>query len=517
MEQHRTLQDSFDQLQAEAKFDADQTRQQLQDRQQEIDKLNSQLTDLNNSLQTEQQRSNTLISQLKENKETTSKELIETVEHNAQLRTQLSDLTAQNKQQASKVDDLEQNLNSSNETIKSLEQEIKQGKDVVLDLMNQTRDLRCEQSQKDQCITQLSEDIKDITAKCSAACLERDDIKEQNSKMQTEISNLKETLERCEASNKIEVEVLQEEVVYATEEVERLAKVLDEQSSLLQAAQEQIAQKNTLIQNLQQQVQQQQDAVERTIRNGSFKPHVELTVTPKSLPRTPSTPLSFKRDLTQVLESQERELENRRSSMMTMEVLLTELNAERTAKNEEIQRLKMQLTEKEMVRMEIQGLLDQFYTQQSQNEKNNSDGLNEVIKQSIQKELHEERAEKSKLEQKLSDTLKKLQGSESMFARSQTCVQDLTAELRNRCIELRELSHRVHDEEKLLQENEVLRKQNLQLSEENGKLVGHKNHKQRIEYLVKLKKENTKLQEENEKLRTEIGLMRDNTGCLEMT
>lgn len=41
----------------------------------------------------------------------------------------------------------------------------------------------------------------------------------------------------------------------------------------------------------------------------------------------------------------------------------------------------------------------------------------------------------------------------------------------------------------------MLRKQNVQLSEENGKLVGHKNHKQRIEYLVKLKKENTKLQE----------------------
>lgn len=45
------------------------------------------------------------------------------------------------------------------------------------------------------------------------------------------------------------------------------------------------------------------------------------------------------------------------------------------------------------------------------------------------------------------------------------------------------------------QENEVLRKQNIQLSEENGKLVGHKNHKQRIEYLVKLKKDNTRLQE----------------------
>ena len=51
-----------------------------------------------------------------------------------------------------------------------------------------------------------------------------------------------------------QVEVLQEEVVYATEEVERLTKVLDEQNSLLQAAQEQTAQKDITIQNLQQKV-----------------------------------------------------------------------------------------------------------------------------------------------------------------------------------------------------------------------------------------------------------------------
>ncbi|XP_034531581.1 kinesin-like protein KIF15-A [Notolabrus celidotus] len=516
LEQHRTLQDSFDQLQAEAKFEADEARQQLQDRQQELHQLSAQLTEANGSLQNEQEHTGTLISQLRENKESTSKELIESMEQNTQLRKQVSDLNAQNQQQASKVVDLEQNLNSTSETIKSLEQEIKQGKDVVLDLMNQTRDLRCEQSQKDECITQLSEDIKDITAKYDAACQERDDMREQDSKTQTEICNLKETLERSVASNKIEVEVLQEEVVYATEEVDRLTKVLDEQNGLLQASQAKTAQKDILIKGLQQKVQQQHEAVERTIRNGGFKSPAGLTVTPKSLPRTPCTPLSFNRDLTQVLESQERELQNRRSSMMTMEVLLSELNAERTAKNEEIQRLKTQLSEKEMVRMEIQALLDQFYTKQNQNGKTNSEEPDEAIKQSMRREL-QERAEKNKIEQKLSDTLKKLQAQESMLAQSQTCVQELTTELRNRCLELRDLNHRVLEEEKLLQENEVLRKQNVQLSEENGKLVGHKNHKQRIEYLVKLKKENTKLQEEIERLRTENGLMRENTGCLEMT
>lgn len=51
-----------------------------------------------------------------------------------------------------------------------------------------------------------------------------------------------------------QVEVLQEEVTYATEEVERLTKVLDEQSVLLQASQEQTAQKDIVIQNLKQKV-----------------------------------------------------------------------------------------------------------------------------------------------------------------------------------------------------------------------------------------------------------------------
>lgn len=51
-----------------------------------------------------------------------------------------------------------------------------------------------------------------------------------------------------------QVEVLQEEVIYATEEVEQLTKVLDEQAGLLQASQDQTAQKEAIIQTLQEKV-----------------------------------------------------------------------------------------------------------------------------------------------------------------------------------------------------------------------------------------------------------------------
>lgn len=40
---------------------------------------------------------------------------------------------------------------------------------------------------------------------------------------------------------------------------------------------------------------------------------------------------------------------------------------------------------------------------------------------------------------------------------------------------------------------DLLRKQVKSLAEENGKLIGHQNLKQRIQYLVKLKKDYTEL------------------------
>lgn len=47
-----------------------------------------------------------------------------------------------------------------------------------------------------------------LQAKNNAASLEREDIREQNSKMQAEICDLKEALERRVASNKIEVSLI---------------------------------------------------------------------------------------------------------------------------------------------------------------------------------------------------------------------------------------------------------------------------------------------------------------------
>lgn len=65
------------------------------------------------------------------------------------------------------------------------------------------------------------------------------------------------------------------------------------------------------------------------------------------------------------------------------------------------------------------------------------------------------------------------------------------------------LEEMYEERERTFQEMEMLRKQLEYLAEENGKLIGHRNLHQKIQYVVRLKKENVRLAEETEKLRAE--------------
>ncbi|XP_031435804.1 kinesin-like protein KIF15-A [Clupea harengus] len=512
LEEQRALQDAFDALQAEAKFDADQNGQQLEDSRQDNGRQQAKISELESALQEEREQACTLTSQLKESRENTSKELVQYMEENVLLRKQVQVLTSENQQQVESIRTLEQRVISSEAAVTNLEQKIEQDRGVVLDLINQTRDLRSELLEKDQNISLLTGDLKDISVKYTTACSERESLRERIGQTQVEMEQLREASERRVASERIEMEMLQDSLAYATEEVERLTKVFDEQTTLLQAAQDQITEREATIKTLQDQLSELTVQVNKgkTLAN---EPLQQLA-TPTTLPQTPHTPRGMSMELSQVLESQEIELESRRSSMMSMELLLAELNAERSAKNEEIQRLKANVIEKEMAQLEIQTLLNQFYTQNGNHgnpQAKDSQGLElpDAIYHSVLRELHDLKNEKSSLEQKLSESQETLQGQETTLSQSQTCVQELTSELRNRCLELRDLRLRGQEHDQLLQDVAVLRKQVDHLAEENGKLVGHQNHRQKIEYLVKLKKENTKLQEENEKLKSELDSVKE--------
>ncbi|KAK1791309.1 hypothetical protein P4O66_013322, partial [Electrophorus voltai] len=498
-EQHRFLQDAYDTLQAEFKFEADQYHQQLQEKSRENNEQQAQITELQNSLQAERELIVTLRSQLKADRESNSKELLQSMEENVLLKKQIVDLATENQHQAETIRVLEQCVSSANASVSSVEQKMEQDKDVVLDLMKQTRDLRSELSQKEQSLLLLSADLQDITDKYTTVCSEREEAKKLTSHMQTELQELREASDRHVASDRIELELLQEDLAYTTEEVECLSKALEERTAELQRAQVLLAEKDTTVHTLQEQacvyvhmeLRQQEEQMNLRTESADCE-----SATPKANPQTPCTPRSFGAELSQVLESQERELESRRSSMMTMEVLLSELNAERVAKNEEIQRLKVQMDTRPRTHERISpGVVQQRSVHPRSLMQIYGRILKEVVQQSVLRELREERSAKNALVQQLAETQKALQQKDMTLAQSQTCVQELTTELRNRCLELRDLHLKDQEQEMLTQEVEVLRKQVDHLAEENGKLLGHQNHKQKIEYMVRLKKELTKLQE----------------------
>lgn len=103
--------------------------------------------------------------------------------------------------------------------------------------------------------------------------------------------------------------------------------------------------------------------------------------------------------------------------------------------------------------------------------------------------------------------------------RENICLE-MTQEMeRTRALELKafnekeeirsKLEETYEERDRIGKEMDLLRKQVNTLAEENGKLLGHQNLNQKIQYLVKLKKDYAKLTEETEKLRVENAFLKE--------
>nr|XP_015212336.1 PREDICTED: kinesin-like protein KIF15 [Lepisosteus oculatus] len=452
LEERRSLQDSHDTLQEVMKYESEEHKQRVAESQRENAALQAELSKLLESMKTEKERNSNLTSQLKEDKETTSKELLRALDENVDLKKHISSLTVQSEQQTAELHSLKQSLTAANTSVAELEKKCETEKEFVVDILNQTQELRNTLNEKNEMLAVLSSELEDIKEKYCAALAAREESRALIARHEKEVIDLREAMERRVSSDKIELK-----------------------------------QKNEL----------------KSPKITSEQNHkAVLPATPLAQTQTPKTPSSFSTDLTKVLEAQEQELENRRSSIVTLEMLVKEFSAERLAQNEEILRLKAQLCEKENLRLE---LTDQCYTLQNQMAQNCGSSVEKDgnSHEAVMKELKEERKARVAAMTKLSELEVDLQRTSATLSSAETCIQQMTSELRDRSIELKELREKDLDHEKLAKEVDVLRKQVDFLAEENGKLVGHQNLNQKIQYLVKLKKENTKLIEDNEKLRLE--------------
>ncbi|KAG8442830.1 hypothetical protein GDO86_011586, partial [Hymenochirus boettgeri] len=503
LEEKRSLQDAFDNLEEVMKFETDRLKQEISDSRNDNKALRAELTNLLELLETEKERRQKLTSQLEEDKENKSKELLKVLDENVHLKMQCSELVVKCEQQVLDLQRLVQNLESSREIITDLERKNSADKVFMADLMNQIQGLRTTLIHKTESIDLLTGELEDIKTKYSSVLLAKEESKTQMNQQEMLIEELRENLERKQSADNIEKELLCDDLAHATEQLGKLTEAFNNQQTLICSHEKELVKREQLITDLTNQIKLMRDLEMAKAEQEEAKPSQSNTGSPIVSPQTPRTPGG------NPYETEMVQLQNRSTNL---EILVSELNEERTAKNEEIIRLKMQLCETENMRLEIQnlqGICNELKSQLENSKKGAKDSNDQKIsdmqdlKREIEKEVFE-RMEKGKATENLQKVESELEKTRTLLFSKDHMLTELSKEIeRTRTLEakafqekeeIRSLLEEKNEEtEKLLQELDLLRKQVSFLAEENGKILGHQNPHQKIQYLVKLKKENTKL------------------------
>ncbi|XP_072859627.2 kinesin-like protein KIF15 isoform X1 [Pogona vitticeps] len=526
LEEKTSLQDDYDNLQEILKFETDQLTQQVLDGKHEREALKTELQNVLGLLQHEKEQNQKLTLQLQEDKEQISKEHLKDLQI-MELEKHTAEMVSKCEQQDAKLQKLECNLKAAEQLIASLEKTNAADKGLVSDLMSQILEMRMSINQKLECIEGLTSDLEDLKCKYNSALAAKEESKSVIEDQKRQIEELREALERAQTADKIEKEILCEELHHTSEQLNSLTEASKNHAALLQSAQEDLIRKEALIQELQEQLKKKTEELENKRTEYESKMRQIDCVMESSavaLPQTPQTPPNFDKNLAKLLETHEQEIADQRASVFTLEHLVSELNEERDAKNNEILRLKTQLCKLENTRLEMQVLMENNRNLQSQLEEArrgrrtsgakypNIQDLREREKEMAESRMNKVKEEMQKIRSELENTRNELGSKTIAF---QEMVQELE---RVKCLESKtfkekeEMRSKLDEmcEERVKSEKEMylLRKQIESLAEENGKLVGHQNVNQKIQYLVKLKKEHAKLIEEVEGLRVENAFLK---------
>ncbi|GAB1294857.1 Kinesin-like protein KIF15 [Apodemus speciosus] len=479
----------------------------------------------------EKERNNKLSLQFEEDKENSSNILLlgEILKVLEAVRQEKQKEMAKCEKQMAKVQQLEESLLATENIVSSLEKARESDKRTCHQSHEPNPGLRTSAGEKSETIDTLKQELQDINCKYHAAVADKEESKELIRRQEVDILELKETLRLRILSEDIERDMLCEDLAHATEQLNMLTEASKKHSGLLQSAQEELNEKEALIQELQHKLNQEKEEVEQKKSEYNLKmrqlEHVMGSAT--EYPQSPKTPPHFQAHLAKLLETQEQEIEDGRASTTCLQRLVTKLNEDREVKNAEILRMKNQLCEMENLRLESQQLREKNWLLQSQlddvRRQENGDQSHpdsQQLKNEHEEEIIKERLAKNKLIEEMLKMKTNLEEVQSALHSKEKVCHRMSEEIeRTRTLESRafqekeqlrsKLEEMYEERERTFQEMEMLRKQLEFLAEENGKLIGHQNLHQKIQYVVRLKKENIRLAEETEKLRAENTFLKE--------
>uniref|UniRef100_A0A8D2PEM0 Kinesin family member 15 n=1 Tax=Zosterops lateralis melanops TaxID=1220523 RepID=A0A8D2PEM0_ZOSLA len=403
-----------------------------------------------------------------------------------QLKQQLEDRKQEAEAMKTELCNLLQLLKTEKEHNEKLTLQLQEDKE---NNSKQIQELRSSINHKTESIDGLTRELEDINHKYNIVLAAKEESKRIIEDQEKKIEELKEALEGREIADNIERDLLCEELRHTADQLISLTEASKKHDALLQCAQEDIAKKEAVIQELREQVKLRNFHKELENRKNEYElkmKQIDCFVDSSSCPKTPP---NFDVNLAKLLETHEQEIADRRASAINLEHLVHELNEERRAKNDEILRLKV---------------LDQKHPDV------------QYLKEK-EEEIAEERLAKVYYPSHVKET-------KNILRIQEKACREMTLEMeRTRTLELKafnekeeirsKLEEAYEERDRIEKEIELLKKQVDSLAEENGKLLGHQNLNQKIQYLVKLKKDNAKLTEETEKLRVENAFLKESKKC----
>uniref|UniRef100_A0A8C5T672 Kinesin family member 15 n=1 Tax=Malurus cyaneus samueli TaxID=2593467 RepID=A0A8C5T672_9PASS len=420
-----------------------------------------------------------------------------------QLKQQLEDRKQEAEAMKTELCNLLQLLKTEKEHNEKLTLQLQEDKE---NNSKQIQELRSSINHKTESIDGLTRELEDINYKYNILLAAKEESKGIIENQEKKIEELKEALEGREIADNIERDLLCEELRHTADQLISLTEASKKHDALLQCAQEDIAKKETVIQELREQLDKMTEELENRKNEYEQKmKQIDCFVDSSSGPKTPP---NFDLNLAKLLETHEQEIADQRASTINLEHLVHELNEERRAKNDEILRLK--------VLNFI--LIPEFPSDQKYPDV-------QYLKEK-EEEIAEERRAKVYYPSHVSRCRPavKLEETKNILRIQENTCHRMTLEMeRTRTLELKafnekeeirsKLEEAYEERDRIEKETELLRKQVDSLAEENGKLLGHQNPNQKIQYLVKLKKDNAKLIEETEKLRVENAFLKESKKC----
>ncbi|CAN0279413.1 unnamed protein product [Lampetra fluviatilis] len=520
-EEKIALQDSLETMQEELRFNEysiAELRDSLRQERERTIQLDSDAAKLMKTLECQAEKSKSLSLQL-EDKESTQKELLKVIDDNFLLKQQHSELLSQMEQQVSKLElhKAEETLRASTAQVEDLQRSNKAYQESTDQLIIRVQEERSASNGHAQRVAELENELCELKARATLLRVETSHVQsvEIEAKLKQSLLELNGCMEMKSTAYEVTLEMLRDDQESVKNEMRSLTANFETQSCLLGSMQQEADDARKNVENLQAQLLHKEAELARLQAELEEKLQSVYHPSDQSSPVPPAsdsqlTPC-WRKTMSAGCPVQSPELEELHSRQAMLSALVQDLQASHLEGVAEIALLKEQLAEKESLREtldlkegECRLLASQLDEMRREYDARQARLARRTLHPSLDKPFQNATPE-SRIDQ-LNEQLVLMEDTQLELLRVHAAEEQLFREKEDIRSSLEQMQE---EKDRLVQEVQQLKKHNEELAVENGKISGHQNLQQKIQYMVKLKKDLTKMTEDMSKLQVENTMLRE--------